>query len=93
MKKQIFLVSALVAMAMSAMFVSCKDKNEPADSINGCMCTIEWTDGTEDSQAISLSDMKAEYGVTSCSKLEAILNEEQNQPGKEWFITLYCDDF
>lgn len=76
MKKKIFLVSALVAMAMSAMFVSCKkdSKNEPSGGdINGCKCTIYWEDGETDTEKISIDDMKEYYDVTSCSKLVRVL--------------------
>lgn len=61
MKKKIFLVSAFVAMAMSAMFVACSSKNEPS----GCTCDL-------DGERIYVTpyEMK-EMGMTSCAQFGA----------------------
>ena len=42
MKKQIFLVVALVAIAMSSMFVACSDKNAP--TVSWCSCDVQLGD-------------------------------------------------
>ena len=68
MKKKFLLVGALVAIAMSAMFVACSNKNEVKD---GCDCTIRESDaaGTEH---WSKSDMELQ-GVTTCGELAVVL--------------------
>lgn len=80
MKKQIFLVSALVAIAMSSMFVACADKNQPSndsdsDSIDGCSCTLVY-DGEKETYSFSLSEMKEIYDVRTCERLAKLLLEE-----------------
>ena len=71
MKKKIFLVSALVLMAMGAMFVSCKKGSIK----NGCTCTMsdgyytetEFITGAEMQE---VADEIAEYynvAITTCS--------------------------
>lgn len=75
MKKKIFLVCALVAMSMSAMFVACSKKNEPAaptttpTTVTGCNCTIIDAYGDMDKLYVDYSDMKNIYGVSTCSEL------------------------
>lgn len=75
MKKQIFLVGALVAIAMSSMFVACADKNnkEP-EVINGCTCSFAYPGEATEVETISYSEMKASYGVTSCSALKGVMD-------------------
>ncbi len=69
MKKKIFLVSALVAMAMGVMFVGCKDKNAASDTnSNGCTCTFDGGSG----EFITKSEMQG-YGASTCSELAAAL--------------------
>lgn len=70
MKKKIFLVSTLLVVAMSAMFVSCK-KDEPS---NGCNCRYEYDGEFLGSEFISLSDMSY-IGVKSCGALADYLTE------------------
>ncbi len=70
MKKKFFLVGALVAMSVSAMFVACSQKNEPATTtITGCDCTIYDQDGDVYTQYIDYSHMKSYYGANTCSEL------------------------
>ena len=68
MKKKIFLVSTLVLMAMSAMFVACEKKDDLKD---GCDCTftIEGETWTEHLTAAEMMN----YGATNCSALASAL--------------------
>lgn len=75
MKKQIFLVGALVAIAMSSMFVACADKNAPT-SVDGCSCSITYEDGDKETVSYSKSEMEDYYDVKSCEKLAKALKEE-----------------
>ena len=68
MEKKFFLIGALVVMSMSAMFVSCKDKNEVSD---GCNCTITESDASGN-EHFSKSDMEA-MGASTCGELAAVL--------------------
>ena len=65
MKKKFFLIGALVAMSMSAMFVACSGKNEPT---NGCKCVIK-ANGVESNTTVTLDEMKQYYGVSTCDAL------------------------
>ena len=67
MKKKFFLVGALVAMSMSAMFVACSkdDKNEPT---NGCKCVVK-ANGVESNITVTLDEMKQYYDVSTCNAL------------------------
>ena len=70
MKKKIFLVSALVVMAMSAMFVACnsKDKNEP--ELKGCTCEYYIVSlGESDTAYFSITEMKSQFGASTCAEL------------------------
>lgn len=69
MKKKFFLIGALVAMSMSAMFVACNSKNEP---INGCNCTRR-SGSLEGHEKISFATMQEKYGVSTCAELAKIL--------------------
>ena len=67
MKKQIFLVGALVAVAMSSMFVACADKNTPDDKtkvVAGCTCTYQAEGEERETFEIGLNDMP--NGITTC---------------------------
>lgn len=76
MKKQIFLVGALVAIAMSSMFVACADKNAPTPtSVDGCSCSITYEDGDKETVSFSKSEMEDDYDVKSCEKLAKTLKE------------------
>jgi hypothetical protein len=67
MKKKIFLVSTLVLMAMSAMFVAC-DKDDKNGAKDGCDCT--WASGqTDHISAAEMSGMNA----TTCGELAGYL--------------------
>ncbi len=78
MKKKFFLIGALVAMSMSAMFVACGGKNEPAgpEYVDGCKCDIvdeikmdNITTWETTNAEYTMSQLNAE-GVYSCSDLE-----------------------
>lgn len=92
MKKRIMLVSTLVVMAMSAMFVACQDKNSPSSSseketekeeIKGCKCTVT-IDGESASEKISIDDME-ELDVSTCSALEKLMKKEAKEEGFDDF--------
>lgn len=68
MKKKFFLVSALVAMAISAMFVAC-NQNTPT---NGCICTYT-EEGQKQTIRITFEEMVDYYNVTTCAELQAYL--------------------
>ena len=79
MKKQILMVSALVIVALSSMLVACDkkdDKNGASDSgsdkIEGCTCTYNGVEPVY----LSLSEMKEEYGVSTCSALQREMRDE-----------------
>ena len=75
MKKQIFLVGALVAIAMSSMFVACADKNAPT-SVDGCSCSVTDEYGDKETISYSKSEMEDYYDVKTCEKLAKVLKEE-----------------
>ena len=79
MKKKIFLVSALVAMAMSVMFVSCKDNQTPE---NGCKCKLYYDGEKLGTEKIHLDDMEDYFDVKTCSKLEKALKEDYDYDSK-----------
>lgn len=62
MKRKILLVSALVVVAMGAMFVSCRG------GIKGCTCKLTYSDGSTDTEYISRAEMN-EYGYVYCGDL------------------------
>ena len=79
MKKKFFLIGALVVMSMSAMFVACGGKNEPADPeyVNGCRCEI--VDEYTTAIGTTVSTQTGEYpldltlqadGIFTCADLE-----------------------
>jgi len=65
MKKKIFLVGALVAFAMGAMFISC----DGGDLQNGCTCDMTSNDGSTFTTTYTQSEMEASYGASSCGEL------------------------
>ena len=82
MKKKIFLVSAFVAMAMSAMFVACSSKNEPS---NGCTCTF--TEGGKSYTESWDRGMMANYGATTCSELSGAIRGAHASHGMSVSVT------
>ncbi|MBR3566258.1 MAG: hypothetical protein IKN91_08045 [Paludibacteraceae bacterium] len=58
MKKHFFIVSALVLVALSAMFVACEAKD-------GCTCTYQG-----ETQHITLAQMKQYAGEKTCAGLQ-----------------------
>jgi len=90
-------VCAVVAMAMSVMFVACKDKNSPSGgddsgsggSISGCSCTV-YEDGEKvGTEKITIEQMEEYYDVTTCSKLQSIVNNELEEEG----ISMRCSSY
>lgn len=70
MKKKILLVSTLVIVAMSAMFIACS-KNDQNTASDGCDCTINDGHGPA-REHFSKGDM-AQMGATSCAELTGVL--------------------
>lgn len=64
MKKVIFTVSAIVCLALSAMFVSCNTAAE-----NGCVCTYTILGGGSYTDAFDIAEMKEYFAVSSCGDL------------------------
>ena len=85
MKKKFFLIGALVAMSMSAMFVACNGKNEPT---NGCTCTIRESDGSQSREYFSKMDM-AEVGATTCGELASAVRGMYGSQGMS--VTIMCE--
>ena len=63
MKKKIFLVGALVAIAMSAMFVSCNGDDQNQSNGNLCTCT-----NGEETHYVN----PASEGASSCAELNSM---------------------
>ena len=78
MKKKFFLVGALVAMSMSAMFVACNN-NAPA---NGCKCAITFKGEDMGTETIDLQQMK-EWNVATCSEVAKYLVEKTDIGGSD----------
>ena len=79
MKKKFFLVGALVAMSMSAMFVACSkdDKNGATDEFKGCTCEYyDPSDGSSWNEFFSASEMKSQFGASSCSALASAIQAD-----------------
>lgn len=70
MKKTMIFVSAVVVMAMGAMFVACSNNNAP---VNGCTCTHSYQ-GETDTESITLAEMQ-EYGWKTCGDIVASFNQ------------------
>jgi hypothetical protein len=88
MKKKFLLVSVLVAMSMSAMFVACSGKNEPSSSsINGCTCMIRDSDGSSN-EYFSKADM-ADVGATTCGELASAIRGMYGSHGMS--VTVSCN--
>ena len=77
MKKKFFLVGALVAMSMSAMFVACSknDQNGASDSTR-CICTVVDSYGDSTTESFDLADANARWGVSSCSACTPFVKEQ-----------------
>ena len=84
MKKKFFLVGALVAIAMSAMFVACSDKNGAS---NGCDCTIRDSYGSS-VEHFSKGEM-AEVGATTCGELAAAVRGMYGSQGE--YVSVSCE--
>ena len=84
MKKKFFLIGALVAMSMSAMFVACKGGNNPT---NGCKCTATYEDGETRTESITLAVMKEEFGITSCAELATLQKQQAELRGISASVT------
>lgn len=69
MKKVIFTVSALVCLALSAMFVSCNE------AVNGCTCRLTFTGQGTETATFDLAQMKEQFAVSSCSALATSLKD------------------
>ena len=67
MKKKL-LVSAMIVMAMSAMFVAC-NQNTPT---NGCICTYT-VDGQKQTERMTFEDMVDYYQASTCAELQSYL--------------------
>lgn len=84
MKKYFFFVSAVMTLAMGAMFVSCED-----DDPESCTCTIEGTEDGEhfkETETISgedLAEALEEYNAKSCKELGKKGQEEAKKEGED----------
>lgn len=86
MKKKFLLIGALVAMSMSAMFVACSkddkngatdDKNGATDEFKGCTCEYyDPSDGSSWNEFFSASEMKSQFGASSCSALASAIQAD-----------------
>ena len=77
MKKQFLLVSTIIAMTISAMFMGCKDSANNSTPENGCKCTFYDEDNEKlGTDKIDKDDMEDEFDVKTCSKLEKWFKEE-----------------
>ena len=78
MKKKIMLVSTMVVMAMSAMFVAC-NQNTPAtqeDTMkNGCICTLTDKDGNSEMIRATFEEMVDQYQVTTCPQMANVVRD------------------
>lgn len=84
MKKTMLFVSAVVVMAMSAMFVACSNNNAP---VNGCTCTLSYQGQTE-TQSITLAEMQ-ENGWKTCGDIVAAFNQEAAGSG----VSMTCKGY
>ena len=84
MKKKFFLVGALVVMSMSAMFVACNGNNPT----NGCECTATIM-GESQTGRITLTEMKDNYGVTTCSALASTI-ENRGKDDLGFSVSVSC---
>lgn len=69
--KKTLLVSAMIAMSMVMMFVSCKK-----DEIKGCNCDILDSDGSRYSAALTRDQMLAGYDANDCNTLSTLIKHE-----------------
>lgn len=77
MKKKFMLVSTMVIMAISAMFVACNQNSqnnpsEPAEEgkpANGCICTVTPKEGDAQKVRVPFDEMVDQYQSTTCSEL------------------------
>ena len=83
MKKKVFLIGALVALSMSAMFVACNN-NAP---VQGCTCTIKESGEPAVTDYFTLQEM-AGYGATTCSGFASALQGAYASHGM--YATVSC---
>lgn len=88
MKKKIFLVGALVAMSMSAMFVACSkdDKNAPTTPTNGCTCTFRY-DGETETDSLPFEEIKQIYDVSTCEAFASRYQSEARANGMDMSVS------
>lgn len=80
MKKKFFLIGALVAMSMSAMFVACNNKSN--EQVEGCTCTVTDRDGYGNTFYLNFVEMAA-YGARTCNELAAALRAAHAVTGND----------
>ena len=83
MKKKFFLVGALVAMSMSAMFVACSGQNEPT---NGCKCTFRF-DGETKTDSFPFEEIKQIYDVSTCEAFASQYQAEERANGVDMSVS------
>ncbi len=72
--KKVFVISAVMLIAISAVIISCKNKNSD-NPTNGCVCRYyDSYYGSTETWEVDLEDLLYE-GVSSCSAMAASLNE------------------
>lgn len=88
MKKKFFLVGALVAMSMSAMFVACSKDEKQENELKGCTCEYYIPEmGATDTSYFSLSEMKSQYGASTCAELtQAIVADSYGFSSSEYSV-------
>ena len=82
MKKTMIFVSAVVVMAMGAMFVACSNNNAP---VNGCRCTMT-IEGQSQTREITVDEMDR-YGYKTCGDIYNAW-KESGTPG-----SFYCNAY
>ena len=89
MKKKIFLVSTLVLMSMSAMFVACDKKDDKKENeLKGCTCEYYIPEMcASETVSFSLAEMKSQYGANSCAELtQAIVADSYGFSSSEYSV-------
>ena len=89
MKRKVLSVALIATLAFATFFISCKKSNNSSSSSSTgggtgggsvtCYCTMEDVEtGEIENISFNLSDIPAEYNITSCSQYENLAN--QNDP-------------
>lgn len=88
MKKKFFLVGALVAMSMSAMFVACSKDEKQENELKGCTCEYYIPEmGATETSYFPLSEMKSQYGANTCAELtQAIVADSYGFSSSEYSV-------